>query len=749
VGKDPTPSDGSHTTADTIGTAKAAESALAAGTQLAGRYTVLSVLGRGGMGSVYAAYDAKLDRRVALKLLHPELSREPGSGPSPAELRLLREAHAMARINHPNVVNLYDVGQLADGQIFLALELVEGETLRQWLQEQQRPWREVLDVFVDAGRGLAAAHAAGLVHRDFKPSNVLLGKDGRARVTDFGVVRLHSEQPDDDAVAARPPSGERLRTPITEAGTVAGTPRYMAPESFDGRPADRRSDIYAFCLSLYEALYGHHPFIDESGEVTKVDSPLDGIPSRDVPLPSSPSPVPLWVGRAVVDGLRFNPDQRPESMNAVLAALRRDRRNQPTRLALYAVAASVIAITTMAITAWRVEKTSREQLCQGSAQQLAGVWDDAARQRVEGALMATKQLFAANAWRNLRETLDRYARAWIDMHHDSCMATRLRGDQSDAVMTLRMVCLDKRRQSLAALVEVLVHADATVVERAEQAVTGLPSLDRCADVPALLTEVPPPEDATVLTRVQEIRAQLARVVPLRLLGKTSDAYQLADRAIADARHLPYPPIIAEALLESARAHEAEVPAEAVPLYTEAVWTAQAGRDDPVAAAAAVGLVDAYGHLNQPSEWKLWQDYATAALKRIGGDDELEAELWSAIGQCHHEQGRYADAFAAHEKALSLLQRHFGPRDVRTLVEERSALTALNNIGKEEEARGRKLRLLTRTEELLGPNHPAVARMLISVGFSDGVLGHFAEGREVLERAATILRNLGVSSPVAG
>jgi tetratricopeptide (TPR) repeat protein len=243
--------------------------------------------------------------------------------------------------------------------------------------------------------------------------------------------------------------------------------------------------------------------------------------------------------------------------------------------------------------------------------------------------------------------------------------------------------------------------------------------------------------------VQEIRAQLARVVPLRLAGKAGDAYQLADRAIADARRLPYAPLLAEALLESARAREAEEPAEAAPLFTQALLTAQASRDDTVVAAAAVGLVDAYGHLNQPAEWKLWQDYANAALKRIGGDPELEAELWSAIGQCHHEQGRYADAFAAHEKALGLLQRRFGARDVRTLVEERSALTALNNIGKEEEARDRKLRLLTRTEELLGPSHPAVARMLISVGFSDGVLGHFAEGREVLERAATILRDLGV------
>jgi tetratricopeptide (TPR) repeat protein len=206
--------------------------------------------------------------------------------------------------------------------------------------------------------------------------------------------------------------------------------------------------------------------------------------------------------------------------------------------------------------------------------------------------------------------------------------------------------------------------------------------------------------------------------------------------------LRYAPVLAEALLENARTRVLAEPARAVPLYTEAVWTAQANRDDRVAAAAAVGLVEAYGLTNQPKDWKTWEDYASAALKRIGGDGELEAQLWSALGQCTREQGRYSESLEAHEKATRLLEQRYGSRDVRTLEEERSALAAINNIGREAEARTRKLPLLARTEEVLGPHHPLLARMLVSVGFSDTALGYFADAQKVLGRAATILRDLG-------
>jgi tetratricopeptide (TPR) repeat protein len=741
VAQDPFPPDDTGTTHDTV-SSPAVESSLPPGALLTGRYTVLSLLGRGAMGAVYAAYDATLDRRVAVKLLHSPAGAADSDKPNKAELRLLREAHAMARINHPNVVTVYDVGQLGDGQVFLALELVEGATLQQWLRSSPREWRTILDVFLGAARGLDAVHAAGLVHRDFKPANVLVGSDGRARVTDFGIVRMHHE-PIEPVAAEKTPATRAGSSPdwaaLTEAGTIAGTPRYMAPEIFEGNPADVRSDIYSFCLALYEALYRRHPFADDLTNTAPLDAP-----TRDVTLPPSSS-VPAWVGRAVVAGLRVEPAARTQSMREVIAALERDPREERQRRVVgLGVGGVVLLLGVLLLFVVRAQHLNKLQLCQGADQQLAGIWDAAAQKRVEQSLLATGQPFAANTWRNLRETLDRYAVAWIVMHRDSCVATRLRRDQSEAVMTLRMACLDKRRQSLAAVVDVLAHADATVVERAERAATGLPSVDHCGDVPALLDDVPPPEDRAVQARVRDVRARLAQAAPLRLAGKTAAATALADGALNDARKLDYPPVLAEALLESGRTRMEEAPAPADPLLTEAAWTAQAHRDDRTAAAAAVALVNVYAHMDRPSEWQMWQGYARAALLRIGGDEGLEAELWSAQGYRNHDQGHFADAYANFDRAAQLMRRHYGARDVRALEEEGYALTELTNMGKRDEARARKVQLAARTEELLGPHHPQLARMLISVGFSNSFLGNLAEAQAAIDRAAAILHDLGES-----
>jgi tetratricopeptide (TPR) repeat protein len=513
----------------------------------------------------------------------------------------------------------------------------------------------------------------------------------------------------------------------------------MAPEIFAGHGADARSDIYSFCLALYEALYRRHPFADDVPNVAPRETP-----TPDVALPTLSS-VPAWVGRAVVAGLRADPAARTPSMSALLAALAHDPQEERVRrLARLGVAGLALMTVLLVIVVLRAQRLSRAQLCQGEDQQLAGVWDESARHRVEQSLLATGQPFAANSWRNLRETLDRYATAWVAMRRDSCAATRLRRDQSEAVMTLRMACLDKRRQSLAAVVLVLANADATVVERAERAVTGLPSVDHCADVPALLDDVPPPADRAARARVQDVRARLAQAVPLRLAGKSAAATALADGALADARKLDYPPVLAEALLESARTRMVETPAPAEPLLTQAVWTAHAHRDDRTASAAAVALVNIYAQMDRPAEWKIWQGYATAALKRLGGDEGLEAELWSAQGYRNHDQGRFADAYANFDRATQLMRRHFGPRDVRTLEEEGYALTALTNMGRQDEARVRKMQLAARTEELLGPHHPQLARMLISVGFSNAFLGNLGDAQAAIDRAGEILRDLGKS-----
>ncbi|HEX8821716.1 MAG TPA: protein kinase, partial [Archangium sp.] len=251
------------------GRSPGAEAVLERGTAV-GRYLVLEKLAAGGMGVVYAAYDPELDRRVALKLLRATAL---GLDAEEGRQHLLREAQAMARVSHPNVVPVYDVGTF-DQQVFLAMELVEAQTLRQWMQAAPRTWRQVLALFLDAGQGLAAAHAAGVVHGDFKPENLLVGTDGRIRITDFGLA--HTATPGEDA------------TPVT-----GGTPAYMAPEQLaSGARANARTDQFSFCVSLYEALYGERPFAGSSVR----DLSAEVLAGRVLAAPTG-TRVPPWLRR--------------------------------------------------------------------------------------------------------------------------------------------------------------------------------------------------------------------------------------------------------------------------------------------------------------------------------------------------------------------------------------------------------------------------------------------------------------------
>ncbi len=266
-----------------------------------GRYVVEGLLGEGGMGVVYAARDPALGRTVALKLLRP------GGGGDEGRARLVREAQAMARLSHPNVLPLFELGTEGDS-VFLAMERVEGPTLAGWLRERERPWREVLALFVQAGEGLAAAHRAGLVHRDFKPANVLVGADGRPRVTDFGLVR--HEAAGDEALPGDAASGDTGEA-LTRAGVAPGTPAYMSPEQLAGREVDARGDQFSFCVALHEALYGIRPFDARArGEARW----------RRVPVPRGPR-LPGYVRAALERGLSLSPEARFPSMDALLVAL--------------------------------------------------------------------------------------------------------------------------------------------------------------------------------------------------------------------------------------------------------------------------------------------------------------------------------------------------------------------------------------------------------------------------------------------
>ncbi|WNZ61346.1 serine/threonine-protein kinase [Myxococcus sp. MxC21-1] len=383
--------------------------------QRVGRFIPLKLLGQGGMGAVFAAYDPDLDRKVALKLLSVEARSADEEG---GRARLLREAQAMARVSHPNVIPIYEVGTW-DAQVFFTMECVAGGTLADWRREKPRSWREVLEKYLQAGRGLEAAHAAGLVHRDFKPANVLVGRDGRVCVTDFGLARPVDNLPlDEQPTLARVRDASEmsrpLHDPLTETGVVLGTPPFMSPEQFRGESLDARSDQFSFCAALYRALYNQRPFDpDELSRAAKalrsapakVTAPLERAGREPSPIhePPSDARVPAWVRRAVMRGLSLEPEARFASMGALLEALSQEEQRARARKAGGMAAATVALVGAVGGGLW-----FQSSVCAGAEGLLADSWGAEAKQRLASAFAAT-----GSPWRGTWRP--GWGRCWMPM----------------------------------------------------------------------------------------------------------------------------------------------------------------------------------------------------------------------------------------------------------------------------------------------------------------------------------------------
>ncbi|MBC8068704.1 MAG: serine/threonine protein kinase, partial [Deltaproteobacteria bacterium] len=311
--------------------------------QAIGRYLLLDRLGEGGVGEVFAAYDPHLDRRVALKLLRQGEGGQPGTAASDQDWRaLLREAQALARLSDPHVVAVHDVG-VFEGRTFIAMEIVEGLDLASWIERERGKyrWPQALGLLRAAGAGLAAAHAAGVIHRDFKPANVLLreqgGREPDVKVGDFGLARRHG----DEARAATITMARSLADTTGTSGPDAippGTPYYMAPELFDGAPASVRSDIYAFCVTMYEVLVGERPH--RGTTLTAL------LAEKHKAMPAIPASIglPRWLIATIERGLVVDPRARWPDMTSLLGALRRERSPRARALAWLAVGGTAVGV---------------------------------------------------------------------------------------------------------------------------------------------------------------------------------------------------------------------------------------------------------------------------------------------------------------------------------------------------------------------------------------------------------------------
>ncbi|QSQ26001.1 serine/threonine protein kinase [Pyxidicoccus parkwayensis] len=714
------------------------------GRVLADRYTVLGMLGHGGMGLVVSAYDVRLNRRVALKLLRPVWSLD---SQDESQVRLLREAQAMARLNHPNVVHVYDSGRLEDDSVFIAMEFVEGQTLGQWLRQQQRPWREVLRAFLDAGRGLVAAHAAGLVHRDFKPENVLVGEDGRIRVTDFGLAQAaHGagmEEPKPDAQAPLP---RTWMEPLTESGKVLGTPRFMAPEQLQGNAVDARSDVYGFCVALYEALYGVRPFPgDTFGALLEAR-----LEERVIPPPPD-SEVPVWVARAVLRGLKANPLLRHGSMRELLAELENDpeqRRRALVRAG--ALASGVVLLGVAAIWGW-VRQEPAESACVGMERRLTGVWDATLAKRLEDVLVGTGLPQARDTSSRVARMLDAYSEEWVKQRTEACELARQEGSaQPQRLGALREVCLERRRGQLGALTELLVkESDEKLVDKAAQAVQSLPPLSDCADARLLTASVPPPEDPAVRARVEAFQPLEDRLEALHRAGKYKEGLALAEELRPQLVALGYPPAHGQTLFWHAMHLDGAGDYKGAEMrLREALIQAAQGRDAVLESQAWSLLVTEVGARQSRYAEALWLELPMMAAAERLGDEQLLALALETVGNVRWMTGDYARSQESYERALTLMERAQKPDKLNLS----RVLNGLGNVlmdqGQYAQATGYFQRALALKEEALGAEHPTIAVTLNNLGIVHEELGEYEKAQALYERALAMRRKLlGADHPM--
>jgi tetratricopeptide (TPR) repeat protein len=705
-----------------------------------GRYTILGLVGRGGMGEVYAAYDPELDRKVAIKLL-----RASGDGIK-GRARLQREAQAIAKLQSPNVVVVYEVGTLGDG-VFVAMEFVAGRTLSAWMKAEKRARREVLQVFVAAGRGLEAAHAAGLVHRDFKPDNVMVKDDGQVRVMDFGLAHQTDEVPElgevplsaSDGVS----SGRYLAVKLTQTGALLGTPTYMAPEQFAAQATDARTDQFSFCVALYEALYGERPFAGNT-----VVELMGNVVSGKVRSAPARSDVPGWLRKVLLRGLAERPDGRYPSMTALLAALEDDPRRRWRR---WAIGASTVAV--LAGVAFFTHRLGEGQrlVCKGAGARFDGIWETAGtssarKTAIRRAFLATGQSYADQAFTGAAELLDRYVARWTAMYVDACEATHVRGAQSAEVLDLRMGCLDERLGAVRALVDRFESANAAVVENALAAATALPGLDRCADVPLLKAVIRPPEDAASRARVEALRAEKARMVAMRDAGGCAKAEIMARDLIPRVRREGYPPLLAETL--NAAGFLSDVctdPEVGVARYKEAFVSAQAAHHDEAAAEAAIIIASYEGNrLGKPGEGRAWLTVAEGELKRWPNHPLLDSWFLLAEGMSAYSEGRSDAAIDAFLKATAIKERLLGSDNPETLLASNDVGIALTQAGRGGEAAARLRQVRDTMARVLGAEHAKVAFISSNEGEALNADHRHAEAREAYERALRIWRKNGAA-----
>lgn len=685
-----------------------------------GRYRVTGYLGRGGMGMVLAAHDTELKRSVALKLLHP------GAWGEKASSRIEREAQAMAKLSHPNVVTVYEVGRAGE-QPFIAMEVVDGVTLREWLRGEKRSWRQTLEMMIAAGRGLAAAHAAGLVHRDFKPENVLVGRDGRPRVSDFGLVATTVDAGAEDSASG--------------ASVMGGTPGYMAPEQWVGGDVDARADQFAFAVSCWEALWGNRPF-------PRRDDIVGASAHREPERPRKRRRVPRRVEAALRQALQLDRTKRWPKLSELLDRLERAGRDRRPVVALVASVSIIAAVGAgFAMTQARDDDATA---CRTAGNDIDAVWGLERQRALEAAFGARPEPYAKEAWVDVQRTLEEWVMDYRDLRVQACQAGRTAPSGSAPFAVARAACLDRRRGELAALVAALAHPDLTTVQYARSASRGLTPPAAClaaqGDGPA--TAMPPIASRDALGALQR---RLAEVSTLRALGKPREAVVAAEGLAKDADALGWGPVIAASQLELALSYQAaNANADGERAHTRAALEADAARDDQIRFEAMLGL--AVAGMDHSEYDKAGRAIETARMisRRLPPDERREVMVAYHDARLAFWRGEYDGCVARGQETLQRIAAVMGEGAVERAVLSEKVAHCLHKLDKYAEAEDMQRRSLEIAVAAVGREHPVVADAIFALGYAAANRGQLEEALRFFQEALAIReRVLGADNPVVG
>lgn len=704
----------------------------------AGRYLVLDRIGAGDRGVVYAAYDPERGRKIALKFLLP--SGHSVENAQQSQSRLLREAQAMARLSHPQVVPIYEIGTLGEW-VFIAMEFIEGVTLAKWLRQEPHSQQEILEAFILAGRGLLAAHAAGLLQANFKLHNVFAGQDGRVCVADLGLADTQTSErvgpaPNqlafnfERSLSTQPSQSKQL----TQQADFAHASHHTAPEQHKGKPVDVRTDVFRFCAALYEALYRVPPFTDGTAHGQSINNgpSTRSSGSSGVRAPQS------TVHQALLRGLYSEPDKRYASMDQLLSALSRQRHHKRWWWVGGVAAAALAVLLLLGLYVSTLVKR-HQLLCSGAAAKVAKVWDASRKLAVHDALLRTGKPYAEETWDRVEQALDRYSAQWVAMHTEACQATRVRGEQSEALLDVRMQCLDRRLADLTALTQFLGRVESSWLDKVAHAAQELTPIGVCADVLALTAPVPLPEEPSKRIRLASMLGPLSETIAMQRLGQYVQAQEAGQNLVQAAHELGYPPFEAEALywlglIQSNRGQSRA----AVGTLLRAASAGVAGRDLRIAAKAWSRLVSINGfNLQQPAEASKWEMLASSAIAALGDNPEAKFELASARCVAAYSQPTQEQTLSLCQESLNAALKVYGPSHFHVSAQMNNLADILAARNQTEQALSFYRQSLRITQQQLGNSHPSVAIHLNNLGETLGTIGKYREALPYLSQAIDI------------